>query len=179
MEDKEKTKRSEKQTLNTIVGGITGSITGTVGGAIVGSAIIPGVGTLVGSLLGGVFSGLSLGAAGAYLGSKIPTYSRKKNCLLVIDLQNDFCQKGALEVEGAEDVIDKVNTIRDRHKFDYICLTRDAHPLGHVSFATRYNKNPGEYHELENGKRQRLWPNHCIVGSYGYEFHPKLTIEKK
>jgi nicotinamidase/pyrazinamidase len=171
-------KNSDKRMKNTVIGGLSGSIAGTLGGALVGSTIVPGVGTLIGAIVGGVSAGLGFGVAGAYLASKIPTSTRRNNCLVVIDLQNDFCEGGAIPIDGATQVVEKVNCIREKHKFDYVCLTQDTHPIDHVSFAETHSLSAGETVTLENGKKQKLWPNHCVNGTYGFEFHPKLKIEK-
>ena len=45
-------------------------------------------------------------------------------------------------------------------------ITKDMHPQGHVSFASSHNKNPFSAIEIK-GKKQELWPEHCIVGTHG------------
>ncbi len=98
-----------------------------------------------------------------------------KNALIIVDVQNDFCSGGALEVKNAESIIPVINQIRD--KFDYVFLTKDWHPLNHVSFAKNHNKNPGEIIELKNGVKQILWPVHCVQNSKGADFHPDLIVK--
>ena len=53
--------------------------------------------------------------------------------LIVIDVQNDFCPGGALEVPGGDTVVEKINRIAD--KFQVQVFTQDLHPSGNVSFA--------------------------------------------
>ena len=99
-----------------------------------------------------------------------------KTALLVIDVQNDFCPAGALEVAGGNEIIPYIN--EEMVKYDCVVLTQDWHPKGHSSFATSHEgKNPLELIKMPYGD-QVLWPDHCVQGSKGAEFHPKLNIEK-
>ena len=99
-----------------------------------------------------------------------------KTALLVIDVQNDFCPAGALEVLGGNDIIPYIN--EEMVKYDCVVLTQDWHPKGHSSFATSHEgKNPLELIKMPYGD-QVLWPDHCIQGSKGAEFHPDLNIEQ-
>lgn len=96
--------------------------------------------------------------------------------LLVIDIQNDFCPGGALAVPNGDSIIPTVNQLIE--KFDHIIQTQDWHPEGHHSFASSHaNKNPYDSIELDYGT-QVLWPNHCIQGTKGAEFHPDLNTLK-
>ncbi len=54
-------------------------------------------------------------------------------------------------------------------------LTKDWHPLKHVSFASTHNKRPFTSIEV-NGKIQELWPEHCVANTKGAEFHPLLEV---
>ena len=99
-----------------------------------------------------------------------------KIALLVIDVQNDFCPAGALEVAGGNEIIPYINW--EMQKYDCVVLTQDWHPKGHSSFATSHKgKNPLELIKMPYGD-QVLWPDHCIQGSKGAEFHPDLNIEQ-
>ena len=94
--------------------------------------------------------------------------------LIVIDMQNDFCPGGALAVPGGDDVIPLIHRIAPL--FAHVLLTQDWHPAGHSSFASRHlGKQPYEQIELSYGT-QTLWPDHCVQGSHGAEFHPKLRL---
>ena len=99
-----------------------------------------------------------------------------KKALLVIDVQNDFCPAGALEVACVNEIIPFIN--EEMAKYDCVVLTQDWHPKGHSSFATSHEgKNPLELIKMPYGD-QVLWPDHCVQGSKGAEFHPDLNIEQ-
>ena len=51
-----------------------------------------------------------------------------KTALLIIDIQNDFCDNGSLAVKNANDIIPIINQIRSQYKFDYTILSQDYHP---------------------------------------------------
>jgi len=92
--------------------------------------------------------------------------------LIVVDVQNDFCTGGALAVPGGEKIIPAINRIAG--KFENIVLTQDWHPEDHVSFASNHpHKRPYDMIELSYGS-QVLWPDHCVQGSAGAEFHRAL-----
>ena len=96
-----------------------------------------------------------------------------KTALLVIDVQNDFCPGGALQVAGGNEIITGIN--QEMTKYDYIILTQDWHPKGHSSFATSHDGgNPLDVIEMPYGD-QVLWPDHCVQGSHGAEFHAELN----
>ena len=92
--------------------------------------------------------------------------------LVVIDLQNDFCPGGALAVADGDTIIKDINALMAG--FDAVVLTQDWHPSGHSSFASSHTgKSPFETTTMVYGE-QVLWPDHCIQGSAGAEFHPGL-----
>lgn len=96
--------------------------------------------------------------------------------LIVIDLQNDFCPGGALAVAGGDEIVPLVNRLIVEH--EHVILTQDWHPAGHSSFASEHEgKNPFETVTMPYGE-QTLWPDHCIQGSRGAEFHEKLEWTK-
>ncbi|MEX0945545.1 MAG: bifunctional nicotinamidase/pyrazinamidase [Balneolaceae bacterium] len=96
--------------------------------------------------------------------------------LLVIDIQNDFCPGGALAVPEGDSIIPIVNRLID--SFDIIIQTQDWHPSGHSSFASSHEgKNPFDPIQMEYGE-QVLWPDHCVQGSEGANFHPNLNTNK-
>lgn len=95
-----------------------------------------------------------------------------QKALIVIDVQNDFCPGGALAVEGGDEIIPLVNHLISSH--DHVVLTQDWHPAGHSSFASSHDgKDPFETVEMDYGP-QALWPDHCVQGSPGAEFHADL-----
>jgi nicotinamidase/pyrazinamidase len=96
--------------------------------------------------------------------------------LLVIDVQNDFCPGGALAVPGGDEVIAPIHRIAPR--FEHIVLTQDWHPANHSSFAASHaGKKPYDSIELAYGV-QTLWPQHCVQGTPGAEFHPALQLTR-
>jgi nicotinamidase/pyrazinamidase len=97
-----------------------------------------------------------------------------RDVLLVIDVQNDFCPGGALAVADGDAVINPIHTVAS--KFSHIVLTQDWHPAGHSSFASAHaGKHPFEQIEVSYGT-QTLWPDHCVQGRKGAEFHPALHL---
>lgn len=98
-----------------------------------------------------------------------------KKALIIVDVQNDFCEGGALEVPGANSVIPYINLLMQENQYDQIVLTQDWHPADHKSFASTNGKNVGETINL-NGIPQFMWPDHCIQGTFGAEFHKDLQI---
>ena len=99
-----------------------------------------------------------------------------KTALLVIDVQNDFCPAGALEVAGGNEIIPYINKEMAIH--DCVVLTQDWHPKGHLSFASSHEgKNPLDLIKMPYGD-QVLWPDHCLQGSKGADFHPELNIKQ-
>ena len=98
-----------------------------------------------------------------------------QNALLVIDVQNDFCEGGALAVNQGSDVVAPINDLMT--KFDTIVCSQDWHPKGHQSFASSHNnKNPYDVVNMPYGP-QVLWPNHCVQGTNGALFHEDLHTD--
>jgi nicotinamidase/pyrazinamidase len=96
--------------------------------------------------------------------------------LLVIDVQNDFCPGGALAVSGGDDIVTGINALMA--EFPAVILTQDWHPADHLSFASQHpGKAPMEMTEMPYGP-QVLWPDHCIQGSHGAEFHADLDTTR-
>jgi nicotinamidase/pyrazinamidase len=94
--------------------------------------------------------------------------------LLVIDVQNDFCPGGALAVPRGDEVVPAVNRLAAG--FAHVVVTQDWHPAGHHSFASAHpGRKPFETIELAYGP-QTLWPDHCVQGTAGVEFHRDLRL---
>ncbi len=93
-----------------------------------------------------------------------------------MDIQNDFLPGGALPVPDGDLIIPRINALQN--EYDLIIATKDWHPPHHVSFAkTHPGKVPGDV-ILVQGSEQRLWPVHCVQGTFGAEFSPLLNTEK-
>ncbi len=94
--------------------------------------------------------------------------------LLVVDVQNDFCPGGALAVADGDAVVPVINRLGE--KFTHVIQTQDWHPEGHRSFASAHpGRQPFETIEAPYGP-QTLWPDHCVQGTEGAEFHPALDL---
>ena len=96
--------------------------------------------------------------------------------LIVVDMQNDFCEGGALAVAGANAIVSPVNRLIGR--YDHVVLTQDWHPPQHASFATSWkDATPFSSVQFPYGP-QTLWPAHCVQGTPGADFHPDLLTDK-
>ncbi|MGH3447628.1 MAG: nicotinamidase [Nocardioidaceae bacterium] len=89
--------------------------------------------------------------------------------LIVVDVQNDFCEGGSMGVEGGADVALRIGAMlhswqqaapEDR-EYDVVVATRDHHI------------DPGD-HFSDDPDFQHSWPVHCVVGTDGAAFHPNL-----
>jgi nicotinamidase/pyrazinamidase len=95
--------------------------------------------------------------------------------LICVDIQNDFCPGGSLEVKEGDQVIPVANKLMAH--FDLVVATQDWHPANHKSFAAMHPwRYPGDVIDL-NGLQQILWPIHCVQGSFGAEFAPGLNTD--
>lgn len=83
--------------------------------------------------------------------------------LIVVDVQNDFCEGGSLAVAGGAAVAAAVSELIGRGGYDHVVATRDYHidPGAHFSSA------PDFVHS---------WPVHCVTGTPGASFHPSLDV---
>ncbi|MEP3442697.1 MAG: bifunctional nicotinamidase/pyrazinamidase [Sulfitobacter sp.] len=98
------------------------------------------------------------------------------HALLVIDVQNDFCDGGALAVPEGSSIVAGVNAIMGQ--FDAVILTQDWHPAGHSSFASSHaGKSPFDVTDMPYGS-QVLWPDHCVIGTHGAALHPLLESDR-
>ena len=101
---------------------------------------------------------------------------RSSDVLIVIDVQIDFCPGGALAVADGDAVIAPIHRVAER--FEHIVLTQDWHTPDHYSFASAHaGKKPYEQIELSYGM-QTLWPEHCVQGTRGAEFHNELKLTR-
>ena len=98
----------------------------------------------------------------------------ESDVLLVVDVQNDFCPGGKLAVPKGDEVVPAINRLASR--FRHVVLTQDWHPPGHQSFASSQpGKRPFETVSVAYGQ-QILWPDHCVQGTLGAQFHERLQI---
>jgi nicotinamidase/pyrazinamidase len=98
------------------------------------------------------------------------------DALLVIDVQIDFCPGGALAVADGDAVLEPIH--RAAQHFQHIILTQDWHTPDHNSFASAHpGKKPFEQIDVSYGL-QTLWPDHCVQGTRGADFHPALQLNR-
>ena len=103
-----------------------------------------------------------------------PMQPGEHDLLLVIDVQNDFCDGGNLAVPGGSEVVPVVDRLAAR--FANCVLTQDWHPAGHSSFASSHaGRQAFEVVEFPYGP-QVLWPDHCVQETPGAAFHPALSV---
>ena len=99
--------------------------------------------------------------------------NESNSCLLVIDVQIDFCPGGALAVLHGDQVVQPINKLIG--SFSNVVFTQDWHPASHSSFASSHQgRQPFSSIKMPYGD-QTLWPDHCIQNSLGAEFHPELN----
>ncbi len=84
--------------------------------------------------------------------------------LLLVDIQNDFCPGGNLAVAEGDQIVAIANQLISSDLYDLIIASKDWHPSNHSSFLS--NSSTG------------IWPDHCIQGTIGAEFHPDLNTKK-
>lgn len=97
-----------------------------------------------------------------------------QDLLLVIDVQNDFLPGGALAVPDGDAIVPLINDLAPR--FAHAALSQDWHAAGHSSFASSHpGRKPFETIDLPYGP-QVLWPDHCVQGTPGAEFSPRLAV---
>jgi nicotinamidase/pyrazinamidase len=100
--------------------------------------------------------------------------SNTMRALIIVDMQNDFTSGGKLEVPGGETIVPVINQLA--HGFDLVVATQDWHPPAHKSFASNHPGKKAFDTIILDGLNQVLWPDHCVQGSRGAEFHPDLTM---
>jgi len=112
------------------------------------------------------------------MGSDVPKDMTPENtAILVIDIQPDFLKGGSLAVAGAgKKYVKKLERVLKRaqkNKYDNLIATQDWHPVGHFSFSsTHITEDPKAkpFTEIESnikGKKQMLWPDHCVQDTPG------------
>jgi nicotinamidase/pyrazinamidase len=86
--------------------------------------------------------------------------------LIVVDVQNDFCEGGSLAVAGGASVAAAISgLLAEGGPWDRVVATKDYHidPGAHFG-------NPPDYVDS--------WPVHCVVGTAGSDFHPDLVVDR-
>lgn len=96
--------------------------------------------------------------------------------LIVVDVQNDFCDGGALAVPHGDEVVPIINTTGER--FAHVVLTEDWHPRDHQSFASAHRGHRPFGAVQYSCGTQTLWPDHCVQDTPGAAFHPGLHLPR-
>ncbi|HEY0026466.1 MAG TPA: bifunctional nicotinamidase/pyrazinamidase [Allosphingosinicella sp.] len=94
-----------------------------------------------------------------------------RDALVIIDPQNDFCPGGALAVAGGDEIMAPIGALAAR--FETVVITQDWHTSDHQSFASAHGREPFSAIDLPYGS-QVLWPDHCVQGTEGADFHADL-----
>jgi len=90
--------------------------------------------------------------------------------LLVIDVQNDFCEGGALAVAGGAAVAGKISKFLESTRYDLVVASRDWHDAD--------NNNSGHFAEPGAEPNYKTnWPVHCVAETNGAQYHPNLNTE--
>ena len=82
--------------------------------------------------------------------------------LIVVDVQNDFCEGGSLAVAGGAATASAISALLERGGYDAVAATRDHH----IDPGTHFSATPDFVDS---------WPPHCVAGTPGAEFHPNLA----
>lgn len=84
--------------------------------------------------------------------------------LIIVDVQNDFCEGGSLAVAGGSEVARGISALLAApHRYDHVVATKD------------YHVDPGP-HFSERPDYANSWPPHCVAGTAGADFHPDLDV---
>lgn len=129
------------------------------------------VGEPAAAVAGDAEAGTSAGAQTAV------AIDRRRDALLVIDLQPDFMPGGALSVSAGDAVVAPIAALLKRGGFDTVVATQDFHPAGHISFASRHGQPLFATIAL-HGAPQTLWPDHCVQGTAGAALHAGLPLDR-
>lgn len=96
--------------------------------------------------------------------------------LILVDIQNDFCPGGALAVRDGDAVVEVANLLIP--KFELVVATQDWHPADHKSFASQHDGVEVGGQFTLGDLPQIAWPDHCVQGSLGAEFHRDLNMDQ-
>lgn len=95
---------------------------------------------------------------------------QKRRALLIVDVQNDFCEGGSMGVDGGAECAAAINT--------YVNENRDKYATIYAS--ADWHIDPGEHFASSTGTEPDFvdtWPDHCVADTPGSQFHPNFTVE--
>lgn len=105
-------------------------------------------------------------------------FDRNRSVLLVVDVQPDFMEGGALAAQNGSEVVAPIRQFMEADHFGLYVATQDWHPAGHISFASSHQgREPFEVIDLY-GHDQVLWPDHCVQGSENAALHGDLPLDR-
>jgi len=104
----------------------------------------------------------------------------KRSALLIVDVQNDYCE-GPMAIPDAATAVPVINNLRAKIGWDAVILTQDWHPKGHCSFlstqlAAGRNAEKGKALVLADGTTQVMVADHCVQDSEGAALHKDLAL---
>ena len=98
-----------------------------------------------------------------------------KRALIVVDPQNDFMPGGSLSVKDGDQIVPVINKLTKSSMYDLVIFTKDWHPADMEAFASQHKgKNVFDTYMNNNGEVDVLWPDHCVAGTEGAEFHKDI-----
>jgi nicotinamidase/pyrazinamidase len=87
--------------------------------------------------------------------------------LIIVDVQNDFCEGGSLAVAGGAEVARDISAL----------LATPDNGYAHVVATQDFHVDPGK-HFSDHPDYAASWPVHCVAGSTGADFHPDLDTRR-
>ena len=100
-----------------------------------------------------------------------------KRALLIVDPLRDFCPGGSLPAPEGDAIMPRINELSNSGLYHRVILINEVHPPGHISFASRHGEEPFKEIVLDNGRKQMMWPDHCVEGTDGCKPHPDLDLD--
>jgi len=85
--------------------------------------------------------------------------------LIIVDVQNDFCEGGSLAVGGGAGVAAAISRTLADGSWEHVVATKDYH----IDPGTHFSTHPDFLD---------TWPAHCVVGTAGADFHPDLATDR-
>ena len=131
--------------------------------------------------------------------SSLSTPNGRRTALVIVDMQNDFMATGPVPYPDTQELVQRINKLRNTFKFNTVVLSKDAHPSNHISFLSHhlptkyvepYSKvvvkttphlinvfHPNvHFTDKDKSVNQVIYPDHCIAGSVGSEFAVGLEV---
>jgi nicotinamidase/pyrazinamidase len=120
----------------------------------------------------------------------VVAYARGVRALVIVDVQNDFCEGGSLAVAGGGEVARKISRYLTSPDYPHGDYPHGDYPHGdyphgdyphgdypHVVASRDYHVDPGSHFSAQPDYA-RSWPPHCVVGTPGAQFHPDLDTSR-